>query len=186
MLGHPARQVPARYRVAARKVQRQTRSPQALDWRVNQGVRIEAQMVVVPRPYPLHGQHLHSRKGWMPKRHILIPIQRHTSRQQSLLVLTAQSRAAAHIRWSPLLAQAKSSQRTGGLADIPLHRMQTVATIGDVRGADVLAGRQQVVQVPRHERTPTGSGRAWWARCTPRQWLGRGCRWRTSPRRRCR
>ena len=51
------------------------------------------------------------------------------------------------------MPQAKSSQRPSGLADIPLYGMQTVAAIGDVRGADVLAGRQQVIQVPRHECT---------------------------------
>ena len=107
MLGHPKRQVPARYRIAACKIRRQTRRPQMFIRRVNQGIWIEAQMVGVARPYPLHGQHLHSRKGRMPKRHILIPIQRHASRQQSLLVPMAQTCAAAHIRWSPLLTQSK-------------------------------------------------------------------------------
>ena len=48
--------------------------------------------------------------------------------------------------------QAIGSEGPGGFADVPLHGMKTVAAVGNVRDAQVFAGRQQVVQTLRNER----------------------------------
>ena len=50
------------------------------------------------------------------------------------------------------------SDRLGGhrsrrFADIPFHRVQTIATIGNVGCADILAGRQQILDAFWNERT---------------------------------
>src|SRR6185312_68432 len=40
--------------------------------------------------------------------------------------------------------KAEACEKTGGLADVPFHRMEAECTIGDVRHAKVLSARQQV------------------------------------------
>ena len=48
--------------------------------------------------------------------------------------------------------QAERGERAGDLADVPLDRVQPVGAVGDVGGADVLAGGQQVLHPPRDQR----------------------------------
>src|SRR5829696_8150635 len=48
--------------------------------------------------------------------------------------------------------EAVGCEETGDLADVPFDRVQPVAAVGDVRGADILAGRRQVRHAPRQER----------------------------------
>ena len=50
-----------------------------------------------------------------------------------------------------LLREAERGQRAGRLADVPLDRVQPVAAVGDVRDAEVLARRQQVLDAPRDQ-----------------------------------
>jgi len=54
--------------------------------------------------------------------------------------------------------QLPGSDRLGGdrsrrFANVPLHRMQPIATVRDVGCADILAGRQQIFDALRNERT---------------------------------
>ena len=57
-------------------------------------------------------------------------------------------------------SQAERRQQPGRLADVPLHRVQAVAAVGDVGDAQVLAGRQQVLAPAPAAARPAGSGRA--------------------------
>src|SRR5439155_5445487 len=56
--------------------------------------------------------------------------------------------------------QAEVGEQAGDLADVPLDRVQPVAAVGDVRGADVLAGGQQVVHPLRDQRAQRDLERA--------------------------
>ena len=88
--------------------------------------------------------------------------------------------------WWPCV-QAVRGERAGDLADVPLDRVQPVAAVGDVGGADVLAGRQQVRHPARQQRAERDLERAGAARrCScRRRWTGAG-RCGTCRRRRCR
>src|SRR5690606_2628047 len=71
---------------------------------------------------------------------------------QQCLEVTQVRVSIADLTRRQAMAQAVSGQRTGGLADVPFDRMQPVTTVGDMRDAEVLAGRQQVVDPSGDER----------------------------------
>src|SRR5690606_11107760 len=52
-----------------------------------------------------------------------------------------------------VVRQAEGGQGTGRFADVPFDRVQAVAAVGDVRGADVLAAGDEIFDPLRQERT---------------------------------
>src|SRR6266508_3867974 len=71
--------------------------------------------------------------------------------------------AVPHLARSQAFAQAVSREGAGYLADVPLHRMQPVTAIGDVRGADILAGWQQIFDAHRDQGAERDlEGPAWY------------------------
>lgn len=50
------------------------------------------------------------------------------------------------------LGDAVRGQRARDLADVPFHRVEPVAAVGDVGGADVLSGGQQIADAARYQR----------------------------------
>ena len=49
------------------------------------------------------------------------------------------------------MADAERGQGASGLADVPFHRVEPVAAIGDMGDAQAFAGRQQVLQSLREQ-----------------------------------
>ena len=66
---------------------------------------------------------------------------------------SARSRTAAG---GDALLKRERGQRAGGLADVPLDRMQAVAAVGDVGGAEVLAAGDQVRRSRTGSSAPSG------------------------------
>ena len=67
---------------------------------------------------------------------------------------------AVHLRGLDAARQAVRGQRPGRLPGVPLDRVQPVAAVGDVRGADVLRGRQQVAHPDGQQRAQRDLERA--------------------------
>src|SRR2546430_1715705 len=72
------------------------------------------------------------------------PFQKNTITAELLLELSDEFRQTMNGNGGELFRETEPSQKPGSLADIPLHRMQTITTIGDVRRAQVFARGQKV------------------------------------------
>jgi len=69
-----------------------------------------------------------------------------------VLEVGEQAGIVAHGPGWDTVRQAEVGEQTGDLADVPLHRVQPVAPVGDVRGPDVLPRWQQVLHPARDQR----------------------------------
>src|SRR5690349_18517595 len=87
----------------------------------------------------------------LPTAQVLRPVQLDTPRLQAALELL-QVRLLPHGHRPDTVLQAPGRKGPRGLPGPPLDRVQPVAPVGDVRGADALARRQQVLHPLRHER----------------------------------
>lgn len=72
-------------------------------------------------------------------------------RDKHALEVGEQDRIAAYRAGDHAMAEAERGQGTSGLADVPFHRVEPVAAIGDVSHAQALPGSQQVVQPARKQ-----------------------------------
>ena len=67
-----------------------------------------------------------------------------------------------HLMRREAIFQAVRRKHPGHFADVPFERMQAVATIGNMRRADVLAGRDEIFHPLRDQRTERNFKRAGW------------------------
>ena len=72
------------------------------------------------------------------------PLQLDALCAQHALVVPQQAFILAHLVGFHAARDAERRQQSRCLADVPFHRVQAETTVGDVRGADVLARREQV------------------------------------------
>ena len=74
-----------------------------------------------------------------------------THRDKQALEIGEQARVATYRPRAHTVAEAERGQDTSRLADVPFHRMEPVAAIGDMGDAQALSGGEQVVQPPRKQ-----------------------------------
>ena len=74
-----------------------------------------------------------------------------THRDKRALEISEQDRATAYRPWTHSMPDAERGQCAGGLADVPFHRVEPVAAIGDMSDTQTFAGREQVAQSLREQ-----------------------------------
>ena len=72
------------------------------------------------------------------------PVQLDTHRDKRALEVSEQDRVAAYRPWAHSMADAERGQGASGLADVPFHRVEPVAAIGDMGDTQTFAGRSRL------------------------------------------
>src|SRR5699024_8664344 len=80
------------------------------------------------------------------------PAQLRACRSQFMLKVSEKGRFALHGMWRRGPCEAVGGEVTGSLADVPLHRMESIASIGDVSSTDVLVRSHEVAHPARNKR----------------------------------
>ena len=77
------------------------------------------------------------------------PVQFDAVLLQTFLKVGEQLGGLANLSRRLLAGQTEGGQSAGGLADVPLDRMQTITAIRNVRHSEILARRQQIFHSAR-------------------------------------
>src|SRR4051794_3461197 len=84
------------------------------------------------------------------------PLERHAFVLQPALEPLQLCGLFPHCSGRLMRLESECRQRAGRLADVPLHRVQAVAAIGDVRGAEVLRASDEICY-PHGDKRPQGN-----------------------------
>ena len=71
-------------------------------------------------------------------------MQLNAHRDQGVFEVSEQARSAAHAPWADPMLKAERDQGSGRLADVPFHRVEPVAAIGDMGDAQTFAGGRRL------------------------------------------
>ena len=119
----------------------------ALDWHMPCGIGGRRRDSTCGQLNGQRGDALSRHSTWFDLR----PMNLDPLRLENFLKVGQHLRRVAHLPGLHALLQAVGGEHAGRFPDVPLRRVQAVTAVGDVRGPDVLARRQQVLHPLRDQ-----------------------------------